>query len=444
MDTLSKQRQITEGVIWKQLLIFFFPILLGTFFQQMYNTVDTIIVGRLVGTEALAAVGATGPLVNMVNGFFIGVSSGATVILSQFYGAEDRQGVSDAMHTGVALSLLLGAVLTVLGVGLGGQVLGLMNMPESCMADAVTYIRIYFAGSLGTVVYNMGAGILRAMGDSRRPMLFLMATCVLNVALDLLFVAVLHMGVAGAAVATVIGQIAAAVITGVRGARRPPQFKKLGEYIRPIYFYGFPSIFMQMLYVVYIMLLNVILSGFSDAAVTVLGLYYKWQSFFFIPLFALQTCIVPVLSYNYSRQSYDRCREIVRDSVLFSLALMAVGIFSFEVIPDVLIKIFSQSEEVLEIGKIGIRIIGASFAPAVFSLISPTIFQAIGKAGQSLFLSLFRQVICLVPIFWLFSFVGLNYTWLSFPISETLTTVIGLIWYYRDFVKRFPNEKTVS
>ena len=123
---------------------------------------------------------------------------------------------------------------------------------------------------------------------------------------------------------------------------------------------------------------------------------------------------------------------------------MAVGIFSFEVIPDVLIKIFSQSEEVLEIGKTGFRIIGASFAPAVFSLISRTIFQAIGKAGQSLFLSLFRQVICLVPIFWLFSFVGLNYTWLSFPISETLTTVIGLIWYYRDFVKRFPNEKTVS
>lgn len=223
-----------------------------------------------------------------------------------------------------------------------------------------------------------------------------------------------------------------------------PQFKKLGEYIRPIYFYGFPSIFMQMLYVVYIMLLNVVLSGFSDAAVTVLGLYYKWQSFFFIPLFALQTCIVPVLSYNYSRQSYDRCREIVRDSVLFSLALMAVGIFSFEVIPEALIKVFSQSEEVLEIGKIGFRIIGASFAPAVFSLISPTIFQAIGKAGQSLFLSLFRQVICLVPIFWLFSFVGLNYTWLSFPISETLTTVIGLIWYYRDFVKRFTGKKTVS
>ena len=211
METRERQ-QITEGVIWKQLLIFFFPILMGTFFQQMYNTVDTIIVGRLVGTEALAAVGATGPLVSMVNGFFIGVSSGATVVLSQTYGAGDRKGVSDSIHTGVALSLLLGVMLTAIGICLGGRVMGWMGTPENCMADATTYLRIYFAGSIGTVVYNMGAGILRAMGDSKRPMLFLMVTCILNVVLDLLFVAVLHMGVAGAALATVLSQMISAVL----------------------------------------------------------------------------------------------------------------------------------------------------------------------------------------------------------------------------------------
>ena len=211
METQSRQ-QITEGVIWKQLLIFFFPILMGTFFQQMYNTVDTIIVGRLVGTEALAAVGATGPLVSMVNGFFTGIGSGATVVLAQAYGAGDRKGVSDSIHTGVALSLVLGVMLTVIGICFGGQVMGWMNTPENCMADATTYLRIYFAGSIGTVVYNMGAGILRAMGDSKRPMLFLMVTCILNVVLDLLFVAVLHMGVAGAALATVLSQVISAVL----------------------------------------------------------------------------------------------------------------------------------------------------------------------------------------------------------------------------------------
>ena len=163
---LPSQR-ITEGVIWKQLLFFFFPILLGSFFQQMYNTVDTIIVGRFVGTRALAAVGSTSALLNLMNGFFIGLSTGATVLLSQFYGAKSKQGVQDTLHTGVALSLVLGAVVMTLGYSLGPKILGLMNTPESCMDDAVLYIKIYFAGAIASMLYNMGAGILRAMGCLR-------------------------------------------------------------------------------------------------------------------------------------------------------------------------------------------------------------------------------------------------------------------------------------
>ena len=190
---LPSQR-ITEGVIWKQLLFFFFPILLGSFFQQMYNTVDTIIVGRFVGTRALAAVGSTSALLNLMNGFFIGLSTGATVLLSQFYGAKSKQGVQDTLHTGVALSLVLGAVVMTLGYSLGPKILGLMNTPESCMDDAVLYIKIYFAGAIASMLYNMGAGILRAMGDSRRPTMFLMAACGVNIVLDILCVVVLKLG----------------------------------------------------------------------------------------------------------------------------------------------------------------------------------------------------------------------------------------------------------
>lgn len=155
MDIAARQRQITEGNIWKQLLIFFFPILMGTFFQQMYNTVDTIIVGRVEGTTALAAVGSTGALLNMVNGFFIGISSGATVILSQQFGAGNRQGVLDCLHTGVALSLVLGAIITVLGVAAGPWVLRLMKTPENCIADASAYLRVIFAGAIGSMLYTM-------------------------------------------------------------------------------------------------------------------------------------------------------------------------------------------------------------------------------------------------------------------------------------------------
>ena len=219
---LPSQR-ITEGVIWKQLLFFFFPILLGSFFQQMYNTVDTIIVGRFVGTRALAAVGSTSALLNLMNGFFIGLSTGATVLLSQFYGAKSKQGVQDTLHTGVALSLVLGAVVMTLGYSLGPKILGLMNTPESCMDDAVLYIKIYFAGAIASMLYNMGAGILRAMGDSRKPTMFLMAACGVNIVLDILCVVVLKLGVAGAAIATVFSQVVSAGMVTVALLRQPEE-----------------------------------------------------------------------------------------------------------------------------------------------------------------------------------------------------------------------------
>ncbi len=205
-------RRITEGVIWKQLLLFFFPILLGSFFQQMYNTVDTVIVGRFVGTGALAAVGASGPILSLINGFFLGVSTGATVILSQFCGASDREGVSRALHTGIALALALGVLVMVLGMGLAPKILRLIGTPESCLDDAVLYCRILFGGAVFSMLYNMGSGILRAMGDSRRPMIFLIVCCAVNILGDLLLVWGLHMGVAGAAIATVLAQAISALL----------------------------------------------------------------------------------------------------------------------------------------------------------------------------------------------------------------------------------------
>ena len=189
-------QNITEGVIWKQLLSFFFPILLGTFFQQMYNTVDTIIVGRFVGTEALAAVGSTGALISLLNGFFIGLGSGATVLVSQFFGASDHSGVKKALHTGIGLSLVLGILISFFGLCFGPQILQLMKTPADCLEGAVTYARIFFSGAVASMIYNMGSGILRAMGDSKRPMIFLVITCFANIFLDIFCVVVLKMGIA--------------------------------------------------------------------------------------------------------------------------------------------------------------------------------------------------------------------------------------------------------
>lgn len=239
------------------------------------------------------------------------------------------------------------------------------------------------------------------------------------------------LGVAGAALATVIGQLAAAVITGIRGYRRPPERRQMSHYAKQIYKLGYPSILMQALYTVYIVGLNMILAGFSDAAVTVLGLYYKLQTFFFIPLLGLQTCIVPVISYNYARNAYRRCRDTMKCSIAFSLAVMAVGAAAFIFVPDVLIRIFSQDAEVLAVGAHAFPIIGASFLPAVVSLMMPVFFQAVGYGRTSLGLSLLRQIVCLLPLFWLLAKLGLGYTWFAFPLAELISGGAGLILYFR-------------
>lgn len=226
--------------------------------------------------------------------------------------------------------------------------------------------------------------------------------------------------------------MAAAVITAFGGVRRPPEFRKMKVYIKQIYWLGYASILQQAMYTVYIVILNAILAGFSDSAVTVLGLYYKMQTFFFIPLMGLQTCIVPVLSFNYATKSYGRCRETMKDSYLFSCGFMLIGGGGcFVFFPVELLRIFSDSSEVIAIGKTAFPIIGSSFIPAVFSLMTPVFFQAIGNGRVSLFLSVMRQIFCLIPIFWALSLLGLQFTWFAFPISEVLVGVTGMGVYWR-------------
>lgn len=355
METRERQ-QITEGVIWKQLLIFFFPILMGTFFQQMYNTVDTIIVGRLVGTEALAAVGATGPLVSMVNGFFIGVSSGATVVLSQAYGAGDRKGVEDSIHTGVALSLVLGVMLTAIGICLGGRVMGWMGTPENCMADATTYLRIYFAGSVGTVVYNMGAGILRAMGDSKRPMLFLMVTCILNVVLDLLFVAVLHMGVAGAALATVLSQMISAVLPIVVLLRQKEdrlELRKLriersllGRILR----IGIPAGLQFVTFDFSNILIQSGINSFGDITMAAWTAHGKTDALTWMVTGAFGVSITTFVGQNFGAQKYSRIRKGTWTCLAMGVVMVAALDALLLAFRTPILGIYTDNPEVIEVG----------------------------------------------------------------------------------------------
>lgn len=213
------------------------------------------------------------------------------------------------------------------------------------------------------------------------------------------------------------------------GLRRSPALAKYRSYIRRIYTLGFPNILMQSAYTFYILGLNLILKGFSDNAVTALGLYYKWQSFFFIPLGAMQTCIVPLLSFNYAARCYDRCRRTLKDAVLLGLVLMAIGTLCFELIPTQMLSVFTDSREVISIGAHGLRFIGVSFIPMVTSLIFPVFFQAINSPAKSSLLTILRTVVLFVPLGWIFARFGLYWFWLTFPITEVITTVVGAAFY---------------
>ena len=439
MNLQTGQRQITEGVIWKQLLIFFFPILLGTFFQQMYNTVDTIIVGRVVGTTALAAVGSTGPLVNMVNGFFIGISSGATVILSQNYGAGNRQGVHDALHTGVALSLVLGAMIMVLGVGLGPWVLSLMNMPENCLADASAYIRIYFAGAIGSMVYNMGAGILRAMGDSRRPMLFLMATCVLNVVLDILFVAVLGMGVAGAALATTVSQFLSAVLPIAVLLRMPEDRLELGslrihrELLGRILRIGVPAGLQFVTFDFSNILIQSGVNSFGDVTMAAWTAHGKTDAITWMISGAFGVAVTTFVGQNFGAQKYRRIRQSAWVCLGMSVALVGAVAALILTFRCQILGIYTDDPEVVAVG----AVIMMSIMPFNVVFMPIEVFAGTMRGvGYSVVPTLITgSCVCLFRILWLATVVRrwhtLGMLTVCYPISWVIAATVFLIVYLR-------------
>ncbi|MDE8135153.1 MATE family efflux transporter, partial [Erysipelothrix rhusiopathiae] len=212
---IHKKTSMTEGVIWKEMLLFSIPLLIGNLFQQLYNTVDSFVVGNYVGEEALAAVGASTPLSNVIIGLFMGISTGAGILISRYFGAKKDEELHDSIHTFIAFSLIVSVFLTFFGSVMSPIFLGWLKTPANIMEPATLYLRVYFWGVTGLVIYNSGAGILRAIGDSRNPLIYLCISSLINVSLDLLFVIVFDMGILGVAVATLIAQLTSAILVWI-------------------------------------------------------------------------------------------------------------------------------------------------------------------------------------------------------------------------------------
>ena len=410
------------------------PVMLAQLIQALYNIVDSFFIGRYSG-DALTALSVVFPIQLLSSSIAIGTAVGVNILIARFLATEREKDAENVAGTGLLLAILSWIVF----IGVSFLILNIyipfsVEAPEA-QRYAFIYGRIVCAGSIGIFLESTWSKILQARGNMKRPMAAQITGALVNIGLDPILIFGVGRfegwGIAGAAIATVIGQIVAAVITGRKGFYRIPQFAVARSFIPTIYKAALPNIIMQVLYSVYIAGLNLVLARFGDAAVTVLGLYYKLQTFFFIPTIALETCVMPIFSYNYAREKLLRCKKIFWVSEGISVVCLAVACILFVVIPVPLLQIFSNNPEVLTVGETALKIIGPSFLPASIGFLSVTFFQATGKPVQSIVLTLMRQVFLLVPVAWALAFLGVDYVWFTYPITETVVGVTGYLLYWK-------------
>ena len=437
----TQARNITEGVIWKQLLLFFFPILMGSFFQQMYNTVDTIIVGRAVGTQALAAVGSTSSLINLINGFFIGLSTGATVILSQYFGANDQQGVQRALHTGVGLAIVLGVLASALGILAGPTVLKMIRTPESCLQDASVYVRIYFLGAIASMIYNMGSGILRAMGDSRRPMVFLIISCFVNILLDILCVIVLRLGIAGAAIATVLSQVISAFLVILTLIRMPEgctlhlsQVRIHGDLLRRLLLIGVPAGLQYVTFDFANLLVQSGINSFGEITVAAWTSFVKTDAITWMVSGALGVAVTTFVGQNFGAQRFDRIRQCVRLCMGIGVVLMGSTSALTVIFRHFLLGIYTTDAAVIQMGSYAMLFI----VPFNFFFVPVEVFAGTMRGtGYSIVPTAITSIcVCLSRVVWIFTMVRWFHTIevlaVIYPISWLLASSVFFVVYRRE------------
>ena len=422
------------------------PVMLAQLIQALYNIVDSLFVGRF-SSSGLTALSIIYPIQLLMIAFAVGTGVGINTSMSYNLGLQNEEGAKKTAGVGTPLAIVLWLIFAIFCYFFMPTYARMSTSSEEVIQDIIHYGRITCVFSFGLFLESIWTKIIQANGNMKTPMFAQIIGAVVNIVLDPLLIFGLiglpKMGISGAAIATVSGQIIAALVVMKKGFHKSPYIKCYKKEITNIYLLGIPNILMQAAYTLYIFGLNMILATFSDQAVTALGLYYKWQTFFFIPLGALQTCIVPIIGYNYSSKQFDRCKQTLNISIFYGLILMVLGCLCFEFLPEIMLRVFTQDEEVIRIGVVGFRYIGFSFIPLVTSLIYPVFFQAVGKTLSSSVLTIIRTVVLFVPLGYLFSLIGLDYFWLTFPLSELITTIVGFI-LYKAFFKKLNRQLEVQ
>ena len=414
------------------------PVMLAQLIQALYNIIDSLFVGRY-SDSGLTALSIIYPLQLLMIALAVGTGVGINTVMAAKLGVGNEKEADEYAGVGTPLAgfmWLLFAVICWFAMPFYAK---MSTNSEVIIHDVIVYGRIVCVFSFGLFLESIWTKVLQSCGDMKTPMTAQIIGAITNIVLDPLLIFGMFgfpkMGIAGAAVATVSGQIMAALIVMKKGFRKSPHRQVYPHHIAKIFQLGIPNILMQSAYTFYILGLNLILATFSDQAVTALGLYYKWQTFFFIPLGAMQTCIVPVISYNYAARNIERCKKTLSASIVFGMSLMAQGTLCFVCIPSQMLRVFTSDELVIAIGRVGFRFVGISFLPMVTSLIFPVFFQAVGSSLKSSLLTVIRTVVLFVPLAYLFSRFGLNWFWLTYPVTEVITSLTGA-YFYRQFLNK--------
>ncbi|MCR5402612.1 MAG: MATE family efflux transporter [Butyrivibrio sp.] len=440
------KNNITEGSIWQNMLVYFFTLLLGAFFQQFYNTIDAIIVGRAVSSDALAAVGGSSAMVvSLFLGFFLGLSSGASVVISQFYGAGRRQEVEKAVHTAIALALTGGFILMIVGILISSWIINVMNTPAETVEASTMYLRIYFLGMIPNFVYNIGAGILRAVGDSKRPLIVLIISCFANIFLDLFFVVLLGFGkkgdtygTIGVAIATVLCQLLSAVIIIVMLARTEESYrfdpKKTGFDLRMLHriiSIGLPAGFQTTMYTLSNIIIQVAINEFGKDAASAWAAYGKIDVLFWMTISSLGTAATTFVGQNYGAGKYDRVRRCVREAfalaAVITIPLATILYFS----GNLLLRVFVTNEEVITIGIQMLRFLAPFYITYVGVEIFSSSLRGMGDALIPMLITL--SGICILRVVWILFVFPHNKTIemveTSYPITWITTSILFLIYY---------------
>lgn len=429
---------MTSGSISKRMIFFALPLLLGNLFQQLYNTVDSLIVGNFLGSSALAAVSSSGSLIFMLIGFLSGISSGAGVVVSRYFGAQDKNGVHRAVHTTVAFGLVAGVLMTAAGVLLSPQILIWMGTPESVMPESITYLQIYFSGSLGFVMYNIFVGILQAVGDSRHPLYYLMISSGINLVLDILFIEVFHTGVGGAALATVISQVFSAILCFVQLLRTHDSYQlqitkirfdsqMLGQIIR----IGLPSGVQNSIIAFANVVVQSYINAFGEMAMAGYGAYSKIEGFAFLPINSFTMAMTTFVGQNLGAGQVERTKRGARFGIWATVILAElIGIVVFLLAPQ-LIAAFDSTPDVIRFGVEKARTAALFYCLLAYSHSVASILRGAGKAVVPMIIMI--AFWCVIRVAFLAVSIPLTHAfqmvYVVYPLTWGLSSIVFFFYY---------------